>query len=184
MKLFHRGYFLEQLRQIRTAGIVATAVFSAITIATFFVRIAMETAGIPNGSSLAMPMLLFVFIVGLVLTFSSYGWMNHRKTSDFYHALPIKRSAMFGSTTAAIFLWLAVGLTAHILLQMLLNLVFRMPFNYLLLLAVWGNMLIAALQMIGAASIACAISGSRFVNIFGTLFILFVPRLLTRLLNS
>ena len=184
MKLFHRGYFVEQLRQIRTAGIVATAIFSAITISGFFVGLATNSANLPTGSSMALPMLMFLFIVGLILTFSAFGWMNHRKTSDFYHALPIKRSAMFGSTVTAIYFWIVIGLTAHTLILTVLNLVFHMPFNYLLLLAVWGNMLIVAIQMIGATSIACAISGSRFVNIFATLFVLFIPRLLLMVLAA
>lgn len=184
MKLFHRGYFAEQLRQLRVPGIISACILVASNVSTFFSKIAIDSISIPDGVSLAWPLLIYVYIAGLVMTLLAYGWMNHRRTCDFYHALPIHRTAIYGATTLAILFWLFVGLSAYTLVHAALNLVFGMPFNYLLFFCVWITMLICALQMVGATSLACALSGTRFVNLFATAFILFIPRLLCAALSG
>ena len=175
MKLFHRGYFIERFRQIRTAGIIGAAVMALASASAFILELGAD--GIPDATELSAGLMLFVYIAGIVLTFSSYGWLNRRRTSDFYHALPIKRSAMYGATSLAIYIWLAIGLTACALMQTVLHLAFQTPFNYVQYLCIYVHALIAALQMMAIASFANALCGTWFASLFATLVVTFLPRL-------
>lgn len=184
-KLFHKGYFREIFRQLMVPGIVTAAILmltnvsSALSLLpTLFIMQSTAITSIPSGISLAYPMMIYVFIAGLILTFSAYGWLNKRAQSDFYHAIPVTRLQIYGSSFAAIMIWMLIGLTAYALVHAFLYLITGMPFNYLLFLCVFINMLIGALEVVGGVSIACAISGTRFVNFFAAVVILFMPRFL------
>ena len=182
-KLFHKGYFIEMFRQLRVAGIVAAAILMLSNVTSFFTIITGITDGysainyvMPGGAAMASSMMTYVYAASVVFTFMAFGWLNKRSTSDFYHGLPVTRMQMYGSTFLAVYLWLAIGLCAYAIVYSAMHLVFGAPFNYLLFLCVTINMFIGALQVVGAASIACAISGTRFVNLFATAVIVFIPR--------
>lgn len=184
--MFHHGYFREIFRQLRVPGIIAAAVLM-LTNASALLNVATSlfspgTIEIPSSEELALPLMAYVYIAGFILTFVSFGWLNHRSTCDFYHALPVKRTQIYFSTTLAIFLWMVIGVSAHVLVHTLLYCISGMPFNYLAYLCVYLNMLIGSIQIVGAVSLACALSGTRFVNIFASLFILFIPRFMLTVL--
>lgn len=184
-KLFHRGYFAEIFRQLKVAGIVGAGVLMANNISSFFmVLTGSDIFGtvIPSGAVLMMPLLSFVYIMGLVLTFSAFGWMNKRSSSDFYHAIPVTRKQMFFSSVAAVLCWLFIGLTAYSVVHALIYALTGTPFNYVLYLCVFVNVLIGCFEVVGAISIACAVSGTRFVNLFASVVIMFMPRLMLTVL--
>ena len=189
--LFHKGYFSEMFRQLKVAGIVSTIIMVLVNFGSF-VSLLINTSfsilgtgvSIPDATMLAYPMMIYIYIAGLVLTFTAYNWLNHRAYSDFYHGLPIKRSQIYFSSFLAIVLWMFIALTAHVLVLTLIYAVFGAPFNYLLMLCVYINMLIGAIEVVGAVSIACAISGTRFVNLIASVVILFLPRFMLTVLGS
>lgn len=183
MKRFiHRGYFLEIFTQLRTAGIVMASILMLFNVAPLFTNITAllshQLPAIPSSTSLAIYMILYIYVAGLVLTFMSYNWLNHRSTSDFYHALPIKRSRIYWSSFLAVTLWIVIAITGYAIVHALLYLLTGMPFNYLNYLCVYLNMLIGVIQVVGVISLACALSGTRFVNLFSAIVILLVPRAL------
>jgi ABC-2 type transport system permease protein len=183
-KLIHKGYFKEIFRQLRVVGIVGAAILMLSNITTAINLLGerdylFQGYVFPSAQSMASTMMLFVYIMGTALTFTAFGWLNKRSTSDYYHAIPVTRTQMYFSSILAIMIWMFIGLTAYALVHALVYLLLGAPFNYLLFLCVFINMLIAALEVVGAASIACAISGTRFVNLFATAVILFLPRFLT-----
>ena len=187
MKRFiHRGYFLEIFTQLRTAGIVMASVlmlFNAPTlIGNATALFENNLMNVPSAESMALYMMGFIYIASLVLTFIAYNWLNHRSTSDFYHALPIKRSRIYWSTFLAVALWIAIGITGYAIVYLALYLITGMPFNYLTFLCVYLNMLIGIVHVVGVVSLACAISGTRFVNLFASFAILLVPRILLMVL--
>lgn len=190
-KLFHHGYFKEMFRQLKVAGIVSAVILmlsNFVTLVTIITQYLSEmyldstVSPIPDGMSIAMPMMSYVYIVSFILTFTAYNWLNRRSYSDFYHGLPIKRSQMYFSSFVAIMLWIFIGLTAYAVVQAILHAVFGTPYNYLLLLCVYLNMLIGAIEVVGAVSIACAISGTRFVNLITSVVIIFIPRFMLTVL--
>ncbi|MCR5610237.1 MAG: hypothetical protein K6F68_00185 [Clostridiales bacterium] len=189
-KIFHKGYFSEMFRQLKVIGIVAAIILMAsnfTTAVSALMSFASETGvlanRIPGGFELAMPMMMYVYLSGLVFTFVAYNWLNRRAYSDFYHALPVTRKQMYYSTFLAIIIWMAIGLTAYSIVHSLIYLIFDLPFNYLLFFCVYVNMLIGAIEVVGAVSLACAISGTRFVNLFASIVILFVPRFLLSVMS-
>lgn len=190
-KLFHKGYFREIFRQLMVPGIVSAAILMIMNVGTavsllptlFLMRVA-SFSSIPNGFALAYPMMIYVYVAGLALTFTAYGWLNKRSQSDFYHAVPVTRKQIYGTSFFAIMLWLLIGLTAYAFVHAMLYLVTGMPFNYVLFLCVFVNMIIGAVEVVGAVSLACAISGTRFVNFFAAVVILFMPRFLLTIMSE
>lgn len=189
-KIFHKGYFSEMFRQLKVIGIVAAVILMATnftTLVSSLIAFASNDATlsnrIPGGLELSAPMMVYVYLAGLVFTFVAFNWLNRRSYSDFYHALPVTRKQIYFSSFLAIMLWMVIGLTAYFIVHSLIYLVLDLPFNYLLFFCVFINMLIGALEVVGAISLACAISGTRFVNIFAGLVILFVPRFLLMVMS-
>ena len=185
--LIHKGYFREVFRQLRVVGIVAAAILMLSNLTTLISLLTIQSGSLlyysmPRGAALARVMMIYAYIAGLVFTFSAFGWMNKRSTSDFYHAIPIKRTQLYFSSILAILVWMAIGLFAYSIVHALIYLVLGYPFNYLLFLCVIANMVIGALEVVAAVSIGCAISGTRFVNLFASAVILFIPRFLLSML--
>lgn len=183
-KLIHKGYFKEMFNQLKVTGIVGACILMLTNVTAIFNVIAERESlfegyyGIPEGSTLASPMMIFIYIMGIALTFNAFGWMNKRATSDFYHAVPITRTQIYFSSILAAFCWMVIGLVSYAVVHALIYAVLGSPFNYVLYLCVLVNMLIASIEVIGAVSIGCAISGTRFVNLFASIIILFMPRFL------
>ena len=186
-KLLHKGYFKEIFRQLKVPGLVSAGVLmlgNFTGLLTMLSSIFGGMPGIPSGDALSLPIKPYIYIMGFLFPMLAFGWMNKRANSDFYHAIPVKRTQMYFSTVLAILAWMFIGIGAYALVKALLYLVSGLPFNYLLNLCVTINMLIACIEVVGAVSLACAISGTRFVNFAAALVILFMPRLLFTVLAS
>ena len=184
-RIFHKGYFNEIFRQLRTAGIVCAGILMLGNFTTLLSILVQSYGGmlpIPSASELSTVLKLFIYVTGFIFTFNAFGWLNKRSSSDFYHAVPVTRTQMYFSTVAAVLLWMFIGLIAFAVVKTLIYLVFGLPFNYLLYLCVVVNMLIACIEVVGAVALACAISGTRFVNFIAALVILFAPRALMTVL--
>lgn len=184
-KFFHKGYFKEIFRQLLVPGLICGGLLMlvlAVIALDSFARIA-DVFPVPTGKNMAAPFILFVYVTGFLFTFLAYGWLNKRSNSDFYHSLPVTRSAMYFSTSCAVLLWMFIGILGFAVLRALVSLVTGTPFNYLLFLCVVINMLIASVEVVGAVSISCALSGTRFLSLFGAAIVLFMPRLLLTVLS-
>ena len=181
--LIHRGFYREMMRQLRTKGIVFMCILASINILSlmtvvFIDPILESSTSAPDARAIAAPMLLLTYVMGMIMVFGAYRWLNTRAQSDFYHAIPLSRAQIYTTTSAAVLGWLFLALVSYAALQAILYLVFRRPYNYLLLLCVLVNMLIAAIEIVAAFSIACALTGRRFVTFFQGLAVLFLPRIL------
>lgn len=184
-KFFHKGFFKEIFRQLLVPGLICGGLLMlvlAVIALDSFARIA-DVFPVPTGKNMAAPFILFVYVTGFLFTFLAYGWLNKRSNSDFYHSLPVTRSAMYFSTSCAVLLWMFIGILGFAVLRALVSLFTGTPFNYLLFLCVVINMLIASVEVVGAVSISCALSGTRFLSLFGAAIVLFMPRLLLTVLS-
>ena len=185
-KLIHKGFFKEMFRQLRVAGLVSAGILMIGNISKLL-SIATNTFvfnTIPGALSIAGSMMLYVYVMGFVMTFIAFGWLNKRATSDYYHSIPVTRTQLYFSSVAAVLLWMFIGVTAYALVNVLLYLVTGSPCNYLLYLGVYINMLIGCVEVVGAVSLACSISGTRFVNFVAACVILFMPRFLLTVLSG
>ncbi len=185
-RIIHKGFFREMCRQLRTKGLVATFIllgYNLVVLASFSIQdhVKADLTHLHQSLMLA-PTYIFLYVATPILAFGAYRWLNRRSQSDFYHAIPLTRLQLYASTTAAILLWLFIPITTHTVMQVLLYMLFGMPFNYLLQLCVYLNVLIASLSILGAISIGVSVSGSGFVGFFTSVVILFYPRAFLMLL--
>jgi ABC-2 type transport system permease protein len=181
-RVIHKGFFLEMLRQLRVKGLVSVFLLAGINLITFASFVTRNPLEDPyshvSAQEMALPMLLFLYIIIPIMVFGAYRWMNKRAQSDFYHAIPLTRLQLYGSASAAILLWVVIALSSFCAVRAVLYAVFGLPYNYLLYLCVFLNMLIAAVEILAAFSLGSALSGTRFVTFFSGLVILFLPRAL------
>ena len=180
--LIHRGYFRELFRQLRTKGLVGTIILAGLNLIIFSVLIMRDpvSASVTHYDPrlMALPMLLFLYVMSPIMVFGAFRWLNKRVQSDFYHALALTRVQTYASTAAAIFLWILIALGSYAVVNVLLFTIFGLPINYLLYLCVFLNMLIAAIEIVSAFMIGSALCGRRFAAFFQSVTVLFLPRLL------
>ncbi len=178
---FHKGYFKEVFRGLRVAGLVSGGILCLMRLIPALSSIGLSSLGsisMPDAGDIAGNYYAFITIMGVVITFMAFGWMNKRSSCDFYHALPIRRTAMYFTSAIAAMVWLAIGVTAASAVNVLSYAIMGLPFNYLLFLCIYINMLISIIAVVGASAIAVSIAGSRFVNIIAALAIIYIPKLL------
>ena len=180
--LIHRGFFREMFRQLRAKGLVAALLLAGLNLIFFSAFITRDPINASythyDPRLMALPMLIILYIMVPIMVFGAYRWLNKRVQSDFYHAIPLTRTQIYATTSAAILTWLLIALGSFAVVQTILYTVFGLPFNYLLYLCVFLNMLIASVEITAAFSIGAALTGRRFTGFFQSLTVLFIPRLL------
>ena len=177
-RVFSKSFFHEVFRQLTVPGAVTGGVFVLFSILIAIIRITSAEFGIPSALELSITPIFYIYVAGFMLPIMAFGWLNKRSKSDFYHSIPLSRTQLYTSTVLAIFVWMCIGILAGTGVRALTALVMNEPFNYLMYGCVIVNMLIAALEIIGAVSLACAVTGTWFSNISAALVILFIPRLI------
>lgn len=177
------GVYTESLRQLRTFGIVVLCISLFFTVAAGISNLSYmmidHNFGMLIDTSTACGAIYFVcFLAAPVMTLSIFAWMNSRKSSDFYHALPYKRESIFLGMFAAVFTW-CVGL---ILINFAVGLGFYAVFPNIFItdyhdaLKILLSVLAVALLFISSVSLAMSITGTRLSNIIVSLLIIFAPR--------
>lgn len=183
-RIIHKGYFKEMFRQLMVIGIVSAGILMIGNLTSILQHFIQNVVMLmPSAEEMASPLKIYVYVAGVILTFAAFGWLNKRARCDFYHSIPVSRTQMFFSTVLAEVCWMFIGILAYSLVFVIRSIAFGAPFNYFLFLCVVVNMLIASVEVTAAVSLACAISGNRFVNIVAAVVILFMPRLLLSCLS-
>lgn len=177
-RVFSKSFFHEVFRQLTVPGAVTGGILVLFNILIAIIRITGAEFVIPSALELSIAPIIYIYIAGFMLPIMAFGWLNKRSKSDFYHSIPLSRTQLYTSTVLAIFAWMCIGILAGTGVRALTALVTNEPFNYLMYGCVIVNMLIAALEIIGAVSLACAVTGTWFSNLSAALVILFIPRLI------
>ena len=181
-KLIHPGFFREMFRQLRAKGLVATFILAGLNLVFFSIYLTRDPieASISHFDArlMALPMLVMLYVFVPVMVFGAYRWLNRRAESDFYHAIPLTRTQIYATTSAAIFLWLLIALGSYAVVQAILRTAFGLPINYLLYLCVFINMLIAMIEITAAFSIGLSLCGRGFTAFFQSVAVLFLPRII------
>lgn len=181
-KLIHPGFFREIFRQLRGKGLVATFILAGLNLVFFSIYLTRDpvkaSIGHFDARLMAAPMLIMLYVFVPVMTFGAYRWLNKRVESDFYHAIPLTRTQIYATTSAAIFLWLTIALGSYAVVHAILRTAFGLPINWLLFLCVFVNMLIALIEIVAAFSIGLSLCGRGFTAFFQSVAVLFLPRVL------
>ncbi len=181
--LFNRKLYWEGIKQLRLIGFLALAAMEVITILVLI----NTTAPLPYLDSLHInfldfnPSLLGTFtLVAPLMTLYLFSFLNKRNTSDFYHAIPVKRTAVFFSFFLAIVTWLAALfiITTATAGVFCLALGQKLTVDVLGILLATCNLFAACLLVTASVAIAMSVTGTVFTNIIVSLMIIFVPRIL------
>ena len=181
-KLIHPGFFREIFRQLRAKGLVATFILAGLNLVFFSIYLTRDpvkaSIGHFDARLMAAPMLIMLYVFVPVMVFGAYRWLNRRVESDFYHAIPLTRTQIYATTSAAIFLWLLIALGSYAVVHAILRTAFGLPINWLLFCCVFVNMLIAMVEITAAFSIGLSLCGRGFTAFFQSVAVLFLPRVL------
>ncbi|MBR6039946.1 MAG: hypothetical protein IKP38_05655 [Clostridia bacterium] len=181
-KLIHPGFFREIFRQLRGKGLVATFILAGLNLVFFSIYLTRDpvkaSIGHFDARLMVAPMLIMLYVFVPVMVFGAYRWLNKRVESDFYHAIPLTRTQIYATTSAAIFLWLSIALGSYAVVHAILRTAFGLPINWLLFLCVFVNMLIAMIEIVAAFSIGLSLCGRGFTAFFQSIAVLFLPRVI------
>ncbi len=195
-KLFSKGLYVESLRQLKVAGIIALVLLLFSAVATPVVDYMMYSSDSINAVDTAAPnmeetakqtvvnyeiilaSLTDLMLWGPVFAVILFGQFNRRVASDFYHSLPYTRLCTYISFTAGVLTWLfaigimysAASVTVHLC----------MPFMYIVSFAGMFDYILTCIAMIFLLTfgVICAMSltGTVLSNIVVAGIIIFGPR--------
>ncbi len=182
--IFSFKLYLQGLRKIRTAGIAMAVSIVALNAWIPIGRLLNERPTditVEIGTFAPFGYLLVLFAP--LLVYNMFSYLNERKASDFFHALPQKRICIYISFMAAVFTWIAAALFLSTLINAILwsawgsyavslKAVMLTPLNFLLLAAVSAGFMALAMMLTGTAvsNVFVFLALFFFVRILGTCF--------------
>ena len=170
--IFSSKLYLQGLRKVRTLGVAMAIVMIALNAWIPLTHIN-KTQQIINGTISVKTVeagqfapfgLLFLIFVPL-LVYNMFSYLNERKASDFFHALPQKRICIYISFMSAILTWI----TSVLLLSTMINSVLWSAAKYytatadVIVLTTLG-FFILALVMAGFMALAMMLTGTAVAN--------------------
>ncbi len=179
-KFFSVGMFREYFRQLKIIGIIGTALYILIGI---FVPVG---ANLGEGYTVRIPfeglvwvqiLIPLVFVPLLMLT--AFHFLTKRSSSDFYHALPVKRGAMYTGILAAVLLWTVIMIIIPVMVMWTVCAPMKhVEMDFGETMAAVLNTFVSSLFMMGVFSLGINLSGMLFTNIIVSLIVLLLPRLI------
>ena len=184
-KFFSKRLYAEGLARVRTPGIIAAVLITVFSVATPLNQLLDDLVNKPTlsegitvmtASDLLTPLFLLLLAVPC-FAFTSFGFLNKRHSSDFYHALPYTRSSIFVSFLLGILTW-TVGIA---FVSMLLRALFfalhpQVVVRFGTVMLGTFSYVVGCMVLLGYLLLAFAFTGTRFSNI-AVFFILFaLPR--------
>ncbi len=214
MKTTHRAPFWdfdfrvfgEAFRQLKTIGILALVVM-CLAAALLPIGVAIEAYSYVQpeladpslsiiGSSITRELVTIIqvhplslapmYTLALLMPLIGFSFLNKRRSSDFYHALPVSRAGVFISFFAAIMAWILVDLVASTAVSVVTLSCFPKLFQL-----VWSSVLpmlcaslAGALMVAGCMTFAMCITGTVFTNLLVAAMLFFGPRILMWYISS
>jgi len=183
--------YKEGLAQLRFLGFLTSGialVFAALVpIMAFLQDFHFARAVDADEVLLILTVLLpYIWVAPFILTFSLFGFLNSRKKSDFYHALSVKRTALFASFSTAVATWLIATALLIIAVGTALFLALNSPLAsgstpvdvLLISLTLFASSALALLFATSVAAFAASMSGTRFTSLTVAVLVLALPPLL------
>ena len=179
---FSKSLYFQGLKKIRVSGtafsliiILLNAVLPIIGIAeNRYHSIETRIADVLGPESVAPFDLLIFFLVPLIV-YDMFSFLNDRSKSDFWHAIPQKRTCVYISLTSAILTWAISTILASTLVNSLLWSLARW-YELKISTAIVGTLpfIVLAILMAGVMLLAMTLTGTAISNfLVGLLFLLF-----------
>lgn len=198
--------FREAFRQLKTIGILALVIM-CLAAALLPIGIAIESYSYAQpewtnssqsiiGSSITRELVTIIqvhplslapmYTLALLMPLIGFSFLNKRRSSDFYHALPVSRAGVFISYFAAVMAWICVCLFVSTAVSVVTLSCFPKLFQL-----VWSSVLptlcaslAGALMVAGCMTFAMCITGTVFTNLLVAAMLFFGPRILMWYISS
>ena len=182
--IFSSKLYLQGLRKIRTLGTAMAIVMIALNAWIPLTRMTdytysmdgtiKEIEYVEAGQFAPFGMLFFIFVP--LLVYNMFSYLNERKASDFFHALPQKRICVYISFMSAILTWIV----SVLLISTAINTVLWSMAKYYtasadVMIMTFFGFLVLALVLAGFMALAMMLTGTAVANcLVFFLFFLFI----------
>ena len=169
--------YKEAMRRLGLVGLTFLAV-SVILTAILCVSGAGAAAEnrIDSVFDLLPTLTVFAYAGGLAFAYVGFSFLNKRADSDFYHSMPVRRSALYVANTLAALTWTAATVILSVLASLVAYLFVGTPFVPAYYPLAVPFFIVATMLVYAAAAIGMSLTGTLFTNIVMTGVVLFLPR--------
>ena len=194
-KFFDFGLYKESIRQTRLMGIILGIVILGISmigaIESMMIHNWRVTAGFERNvrtlsfMEFAPVLWIFMYLAPLLLVMKLFSFMNKRRASDFYHAIPHTRKSLFISFLAGIFTWIIGTMIVVTLLSTIVHVISpAVIFSTPILVYSFLGFLAGTLLVTSGILLAKGLSGTWLSNLAVAAIILFYPRFILMIFND
>ena len=176
---FSLKLYVEGLKKIKIAGIAASIAVVLLNAAVPIVNIMTrdENTSFSSAEPLQfMPFSVLMLVFSAVFSYSMFSFLNERKSSDFFHAIPNKRICVYLSFTAAILTWIFSILCISTLVNAILyGFSDTYTVNITVVLITPIVYFLASTMIVSIMTLSMTLTGTTVSNVLiFTLFLLFV----------
>ena len=185
-KIISYRLWLEGLRRVRIPGFIALgfiAISAILVPAAHFVEahlaydVSLSDRIITTETAVHPALVLLPFIVAPAMAFTLFSFLNKRRSSDFFHALPYTRTCVFASFSLSIVTWLCFIAVATSILNLGAYAVFGFRGALPPLLKVLPQVVIGAILAGASVTLAMTLTGTFFSNLTVSALILYFPKI-------
>lgn len=193
-KIFSPGLFWETFRQLKIVGVLGTVLYCCFGILLpIGINVDMAKnipdyvqAGFYNKrvetippETVIIPSIIMAVVFVPVMMLVAFHFINKRNSCDFYHAIPVKRLAMYISIILAVLAWTCIMLILPVaVLAGMCGVLQYVTVSLLSVAEAVVKALAVSVFILGVFSIGISLSGTLFTNILVSLMILVTPRVL------
>lgn len=182
---FSLKLYIEGLRKIKVAGVASAITVIALNAILPIIGIIESNMVMPGQvrtvdaveTILFAPFGLLMMVFAVVLTYAMFSYLNERNKSDFWHAIPDKRTCVYFSFVAAIYTWIAAILLSSGLVNLILwNIAKYYTASFSSFLSTFGLYLLAAIMLVGFMTLAMTLTGTTVSNLLILALLFFFVR--------
>jgi len=165
--------YLESIRRLSRVGYILLAL---VLVASAFFSIQYCTAlnhdNVPSMTKMFTPLIVMIYVGGIVFAFEGFSFLNKRSDSDFYHSLPVSRRKLFWAISLAALTWIATIVLSSVLLTVIVFTLTKTPYVQLYALIAVPFFTIGAMLVFAACAIAMTLTGTSLTG-FGLTLLVF-----------
>ncbi len=178
-KLFHKKIYRDTLERLRLPGYIYLAVCLIVTSLPILLR--GDTKVLLRMEEIAPMLFVYLFIGPVTMVFSAFSFLFRRNASDFYHALPLRRTSLYGSVMLGALTWIWSTVILTVLAAVAEMALVGWPISAAYCLQLTLSIGIGATLVAACAGIGASVTGTRFAAFIVGGLVLFLPRFISLL---
>ena len=164
--------YLESIRKLARVGLILFALsLVASAVVTIQYCAAPYHYNAPSITQMFSPLIVFIYLGGVVLAMDGFSFLNKRSDSDFYHSLPVSRKKLFWAISLAALTWVAATVLGSVLVSIIIHLLTKTPFVQLYALVAVPFFTIATMMVFSACAIAMSLTGTAITGLGLTILV-------------